>query len=94
MGERLVAGVREGLQGVAGLKEIRGQGLMIGIELDRPCGELLTRAMNAGLLLSITADSVIRLLPPLIINAAEVDELVAILVPLVRDFLASPPPQA
>jgi len=94
MGERLVAGVREGLQGVAGLKEIRGQGLMIGIELDRPCGELLSRAMNAGLLLSITADSVIRLLPPLIINAAEVDELVAILVPLVRDFLASPPPQA
>jgi len=91
MGERLTAGVREGLAGVAGLKEIRGAGLMIGIELDRPCNELLLKAANAGLLLSITADSVIRLLPPLIISAAEVDELVAILVPLVRDFLAQPP---
>jgi len=91
MGERLSAGVREGLAGVAGLKEIRGAGLMIGIELDRPCNELLLKAADAGLLLSITADSVIRLLPPLIISAAEVDELVAILVPLVRDFLAQPP---
>ena len=92
MGERLTAGVREGLRGVAGLKEIRGAGLMVGIELDRPCGELLTQAAQRGLLLSITADSVIRLLPPLIITAAEIDELVAILVPMVRDFLAKPAP--
>jgi acetylornithine aminotransferase len=92
MGERLTAGVREGLHGVAGLKEIRGAGLMVGIELDRPCGELLMQAAQRGLLLSITADSVIRLLPPLIITAAEIDELVAILVPMVRDFLAKPAP--
>ena len=92
MGDRLRAGVAEGLGGVAGFEEIRGQGLMIGIQLDRPCGELLLKAAHAGLLLSVTADSVIRLLPPLIINAAEVDELVAILVPLVRDFLAPTPP--
>ena len=91
MGERLRAAVTEGLGGVPGFKEIRGQGLMIGIALDRPCGELLLKAAHAGLLLSVTADSVIRLLPPLIINAAEVDELVAILVPLVRDFLAAAP---
>ena len=88
MGERLRAAVAEGLGGVAGFQEIRGQGLMIGIALDRPCNELLGQAAQAGLLLSITADSVIRLLPPLIINAAEVDELVGILVPLVRRFLA------
>jgi acetylornithine aminotransferase len=91
MGERLRAGITEGLAGVAGFKEIRGQGLMIGIELDRPCGALLLRAAQAGLLLSITADSVIRLLPPLILSAAEADELVAILVPLVRGFLAAEP---
>jgi acetylornithine aminotransferase len=75
---------------VAGFKEIRGQGLMVGIELDRPCNALLLQAAQAGLLLSITADTVIRLLPPLIINAAEIDELVGILVPLVRSVLAAP----
>ena len=68
--------------------EIRGQGLMIGIELDRPCGVLLQRAVDAGLLLSITADKVIRLLPALIITPAEADEIVAILVPLVKAFLS------
>ena len=92
MGERLRAGVVEGLGSVPGFKEIRGQGLMVGIELDRPCNELLLKAAQAGLLLSITADSVIRLLPPLIISAAEIDEMLAILVPLVRDFLAQPRP--
>jgi acetylornithine aminotransferase len=92
MGERLRAGITEGLGSVAGFKEIRGQGLMVGIELDRPCNALLLQAAQAGLLLSITADTVIRLLPPLIINAAEIDELVAILVPLVRNFLATPQP--
>ena len=76
--------------GLAGVKEIRGQGLMIGIELDRPCGALLQRAADAGLMMSITADSVIRLLPPLILTAAEADEIVRILVPLVKAFLAEP----
>jgi acetylornithine/N-succinyldiaminopimelate aminotransferase len=61
---------------------------MLGIELDRPCGDLLLRAAQAGLLISVTADSVIRLLPPLIMTAAEGDEVVRILAPLVRDFLA------
>ena len=92
MGERLRLRLTEGLSSLAGFKEIRGQGLMVGIELDRNCNELLLKAAQAGLLLSITADTVIRLLPPLIINAAEIDEIAAILVPLVRDFLAAPKP--
>jgi acetylornithine aminotransferase len=62
---------------------------MIGIELDRPCGEVLTRAMDAGLLLSVTADRVVRLVPPLILTAAEADEIVAILCPIIKTFLAA-----
>ena len=61
---------------------------MIGIDLDRPCGELMQRALEAGLLLSVTADSVVRLLPPLIMTEAEADEVLAILVPLIKNFLA------
>ena len=75
---------------MAGVKDIRGQGLMIGIELDRPCGPLMGQALEAGLLLSVTADSVIRLLPALIMSEAEADEVVAILVPLVKAFLNTP----
>jgi len=69
------------------VKDIRGQGLMMGIELDRPCGPLMGIALQAGLLLSVTADSVIRLLPPLTMTEAEADEVVALLVPLVKAFL-------
>jgi len=94
MGERLVAGLRAGWAGLSGIKEIRGHGLMLGIELDRPCGELLLKAAQRGLLMSVTADTVVRLLPPLIISPAEVDELVGILVPLVREFLQAAPAQA
>jgi acetylornithine/N-succinyldiaminopimelate aminotransferase len=75
---------------VPGFREVRGQGLMIGIELDRPCGALLLRAAEAGLMMSVTADSVIRLLPPLIISSAEAEQIVEILVPLVTAFLAEP----
>jgi acetylornithine aminotransferase len=77
-----------GLAGVAGVKDIRGAGLMIGIELDRPCGVLLGRAAEAGLMLSVTADSVIRLVPPLILSADEARQMAAILCPLVKAFLA------
>jgi acetylornithine/N-succinyldiaminopimelate aminotransferase len=65
--------------------------LMLGIELDRPCGELLGQAAEAGLLISVTAESVVRLLPALIMSAQEADEVVRILAPLMRDFLASRP---
>ena len=91
MGKRITAGLTAGLKDLPGFVEIRGQGLMLGIQLDRPCNELLGRAAKeAGLLISVTADSVIRLLPALILSAAEADEIVARLVPLVRDFLSSP----
>ncbi|MCA3236832.1 MAG: aspartate aminotransferase family protein [Curvibacter sp.] len=84
LGERLHAA----LDSHPGVKEIRAQGLMIGVELAKPCGVLIGRAAEVGLLISVTADSVIRLLPPLIITQAEIDELLARLLPLVRDFLA------
>jgi acetylornithine/N-succinyldiaminopimelate aminotransferase len=88
VGERIKTGLQREWAGLKGVVEIRGQGLMLGIELERPCGELLQRAADAGLLISVTADSVIRLLPPLIMTPAEGDEVVRILAPLVRDFLA------
>jgi len=75
------------LAGLPGVVEIRGQGLMLGIELDRPCGVLLTRAAQAGLMLSVTADCVIRLLPALILSADEALQIVALLCPLIRSFL-------
>ena len=80
-----------GLAGLAGVKQIRGAGLMIGIELNRPCGVLLKRAAEAGLMISVTADSVIRLVPPLILNADEARQIAAILCPLVTAFLAESP---
>jgi len=80
------------LAGVAGVVEIRGQGLMLGIELDRPCGVLLARAAEAGLMLSVTADRVIRLVPPLILSADEARQIADILCPLVKSFLAEPTP--
>ncbi|MDI1237619.1 MAG: aspartate aminotransferase family protein [Polaromonas sp.] len=73
------------------VKEIRGLGLMLGIDLAKPCGELLKRAADKGLLISVTADSVIRLVPPLILTQAEADEIVAILCPLIKQLLAEKP---
>lgn len=90
VGAHLRAALERELGSLPGVKEIRGQGLMLGIELTRPCGALMQRALDAGLLLSVTADSVIRLVPPLIITPAEADEVVAILAPLVKTFLAEP----
>ena len=73
------------------VQEMRGQGLMIGVQLARPCGALVGQCADNGLLISVTADSVIRLLPPLILTLAEADEVVRILCPLVRKFLATAP---
>ncbi|MCX7896732.1 MAG: aspartate aminotransferase family protein [Rhodocyclaceae bacterium] len=87
MGERLCMALREGLSGVAGVREVRGQGLMIGIELDRPCAELVGKGLEAGILINVTAERVVRLLPPLVIGEAECDELVARLVPTIIRFL-------
>ncbi len=92
MGQRLRGGLERELAGLSGVKEIRGAGLMLGVELDRPCGVLMTRALQAGLLISVTADRTIRLVPPLVITAEEIDEIVARLCPLVKGFLAEPTP--
>ena len=89
-GAALLAALNRELAGVAGIVEIRGLGLMLGIELNRPCGELLGRAAEAGLLISVTADRVVRLVPPLILTVAEAEQIVAILCPLIKDFLATP----
>jgi acetylornithine aminotransferase len=80
--------LESGLAGEKGVVEFRGQGLMIGIELDRPCGVLLGRAAEAGLMISVTADRVVRLLPPMILSADEARQIAAILCPLIKDFLA------
>jgi acetylornithine aminotransferase len=88
VGARLREGLVRELGALPGVREIRGQGLMLGVDLDRPCGVLLGRAAEAGLMISVTADSVIRIVPPLVMSAAEADQVVAILAPLVRNFLA------
>ncbi len=79
--------LKKALSGLAGVVDIRGQGLMIGIELDRPCGELVTRGLEAGVLINVTAEKVVRLLPPLNFSTDEANQLVARLAPLIRDFL-------
>ena len=88
VGAHLKAGLEKALAGVQGIKEIRGQGLMIGVELTQPCGVLTQRCADAGLLISVTADSVIRLVPPLIMTEAEADEVIALLVPQIQTFLS------
>jgi acetylornithine aminotransferase len=87
LGERLLAKLKEALGQVAGVKDIRGRGLMLAVELDRPCKELLQMALERGLLINVTADSVIRLLPPLILTDDEADILVRELASAVRAFL-------
>lgn len=87
LGERLLAKLKEKLGNIPGIKEIRGRGLMLAIELDRPCKELLQRALESGILINVTAENVIRLLPPLIFTDSEADLLVEKLDEVVRAFL-------
>lgn len=87
VGDHLRSALLRELGSLPGFREVRGLGLMLGIELDRPCGVLVGRAADNGLLISVTADSVIRLVPSLVMTRAEADELAAILCPLVRQFL-------
>ena len=82
-------GLRAALSEVPGVLEVRGQGLMIGIALDRPCAELVAIALDDGLLINVTAESVIRLLPPLVMTEQQADTLVRKLGSMVRAFLAS-----
>jgi acetylornithine/N-succinyldiaminopimelate aminotransferase len=90
VGAHLKAGLQAALKAEianGSVKEIRGHGLMLGIELARPCGALVQRAANAGLLISVTAESVVRLVPALILTAAEADQIVALLCPLIIALL-------
>lgn len=90
LGERMLTGLRTRLRNVAGVRAIRGRGLMLGVELDRPCAEIVASALTAGLLLNVTAQSVVRLLPPLIISDAEADEIVDRVCACVTSFLTRP----
>ena len=94
MGNLIMDGMRKALAGHPGLVEVRGTGLMIGIQLDRPCSEIVAQALKAGLVLNVTADSVVRMLPPLILNAEQAELIVATLAPIIRDFLARPAARA
>lgn len=88
VGAHLKTALQQAFAGMPEVVDIRGQGLMLGIELDRPCGALLAMGAERGLLFSVTAERVIRLVPPLILTQAEADEIVRILSALVKDFLA------
>jgi acetylornithine/N-succinyldiaminopimelate aminotransferase len=92
MGELMLGGFRSRLQGVPGVTQVRGQGLMIGIELARPCGELVTRALERGLLINVTQENVIRLLPPLVIRREEAEQIVDGVCELVTGFSAAGEP--
>ena len=89
VGQYLKSQLQIHLGSLPGVLEVRGQGLLIGVELNQPCGALIGLAAEAGLLLSVTSDTVIRLAPPLILTTAEADEIVARLRPLVETFLAA-----
>ncbi len=88
LGDSLNDALSKGLKGVAGVIAIRNAGLMIGIELDRPCTELVKQALEAKLLINVTADKVVRLLPPLVMNQSEAQQMVDRLVPLIKTFLS------
>ncbi len=89
LGQRMITGFHRELDGLSHVRDIRGLGLMIGIELDRPCAELVRQALADGLLINVTAERVVRLLPPLILDDSEADDIVRRVARLIRDFPAT-----
>ena len=77
------------LAGLSDVRQIRGQGLMIGIELSKPCGDLVKEALKQGLLINVTSDKVVRLLPPLVMQRSEAEQVVNTLSAIVKEFLAA-----
>ncbi|TKA90448.1 aspartate aminotransferase family protein [Guyparkeria sp. SB14A] len=89
LGRSIADRIRDGLSDLAGCREVRGRGLMIGIELDRPAGELVGRALEQGLLINVTAGSVVRLLPPLILSESQADLIADRVIGVIRDWYAA-----
>jgi len=87
VGGAIMEGLRSGLGGASGIVEVRGMGMMIGVELDEPCGELVKAGLDAGLVINVTADKVVRIMPPLVMTEAEGAEVVRRFLPLARAFL-------
>jgi len=87
LGEHMLAGFSRALAGLDGVIDIRGRGLMIGIELDRPCSELVSKAIEQGLLINVTAERVVRLLPPLILTEKQADMIVEQVSNLIHEFI-------
>jgi acetylornithine/N-succinyldiaminopimelate aminotransferase len=88
LGSRMLAALRDGLGAQPGVLAVRGKGLLLGVELDRPCRPLVSAALERGLLINVTADRVVRLLPPLILTQEQADQIVQGVVELVRNFLS------
>jgi acetylornithine aminotransferase len=89
LGDIIRKGIAAKLEGMSGVKDIRGRGLMVGIELDRPCGDVVERGLDAGLLINVTADTVVRLLPPLNMKDAEVQLLIDGVSSVIKTFLTT-----
>lgn len=94
IGTRIREGLASRLRGVSAVRDIRGKGLMIGLELDRPCGEIVGMGLDSGLLVNVTAEKVVRLLPPLILSAEEADILADRLADIIRAFVRAQEPAA
>ena len=89
LGAYIVAGFKKNLANLEGVADIRGQGMLMAIELNRPCAELVKTALDDGLLINVTAENVVRLLPPLIMSDAEADQLITKLSDIIKQFLAT-----
>lgn len=89
LGERLVTGFIQTLSETTGIKDIRGHGLMVGIELEQPCAELVGLAAEAGLLINVAAGNTVRLLPPMILTDDEADQIVDMVSALIKQFLGA-----
>jgi acetylornithine aminotransferase len=86
IGDIIMQGLASELKDVEHVKDIRGCGCMIGVELTKPCKSLYTEALKQGLIINVTAESVIRLLPPMIMTDQEAHQVVSILAPLIKEF--------
>jgi acetylornithine/N-succinyldiaminopimelate aminotransferase len=89
LGQRMLISLGEALSHIAGVKQVRGQGLMLAVELDRPCGKLVTAALERGLVINVTVENVVRLLPPLIITEEQADQISHTISELIKEFLGS-----